>query len=208
MGGRDRVLDAARDAFDNDDPQFAAELLTYLIRIDRDDMDARLLKAAAFRKLGYAELNTTWRSWYLTSAMELDGSLTPAGVVGILKGIVYAKLDTQPAIDIIEGMRYRVKAEEVGELEITVSYHISDSDERLTASLRHGVLVVTEGLAEQTDARLVMTRETFNRIVKNELVTGEAIAAGSVQLEGDAKALNAFLQSFDENPFMDRLAIR
>jgi alkyl sulfatase BDS1-like metallo-beta-lactamase superfamily hydrolase len=171
-------------------------------------MDARHLKAAAFRKLGYAELNTTWRSWYLTSAMELDGSLTPAGVVELLKGIVYAKLDTQPAIDIIEGMRYRVKAEEVGEHEITVSYHISDSDERLTASLRHGVLVVTEGLTEQADARLVMTRETFNGIVKNELVIGEAIAAGTVQLEGDAQALNAFLQSFDENPFMDRLAIR
>ncbi len=208
MGGRDRVLDAARDAFDNDDPQFAAELLTYLIRVDHDDMDARLLKAAAFRKLGYAELNTTWRSWYLTSAMELEGSLTPAGVVGLLKGIVYAKLDTQPAIDIIEGMRYRVKAEEVGEQEITVSYHISDSNERFTASLRHGVLVVTEGLAEQADARLVMTRETFNRIAKNELVTGEAIAAGTVELAGDAESLNVFLRSFDENPFMDRLAIR
>jgi alkyl sulfatase BDS1-like metallo-beta-lactamase superfamily hydrolase len=105
-------------------------------------------------------------------------------------------------------MRYRVKAEEVGEQEISVSYHISDSDERLTARLRHGVLVVTEGLAEQADARLVMTRETFNGIVKNELVIGEAIAAGTVLLEGDAHALNAFLQSFDENPFMDRLAIR
>ena len=52
------------------------------------------------------------------------------------------------------------------------------------------------------------TRETFNGIVKNELVIGEAIAAGTVLLEGDTQALNAFLQSFDENPFMDRLAIR
>jgi hypothetical protein len=54
----------------------------------------------------------------------------------------------------------------------------------------------------------VGARETFNGIVKNELLIDEAIAAGTVQLEGDAQALNVFLQSFDENPFMDRLAIR
>ncbi len=69
-------------------------------------------------------------------------------------------------------------------------------------------LVAIEGLAEQADARLEMTRETFNRIAKNELVTGEAIESGNVRLEGDAEALNVFMQSFDENPFVDRLAIR
>ncbi|MCZ6828641.1 MAG: hypothetical protein O7F73_03490 [Gammaproteobacteria bacterium] len=76
---------------------------------------------------------------------------------------------------------------------------MGDGDERLTTSLRHGVLVVTEGLSEQADARLEMTRESFNRIVKGEIVMGDAIAAGTVLLAGDAEVLNVFLQSFDEN---------
>ena len=35
----------------------------------------RNIKAAAFRNLGYAQMNINWRNWYLTSAMELDESL-------------------------------------------------------------------------------------------------------------------------------------
>ena len=52
MGGRDRVLNEARQSMDAGDAQWAAELTTYLIRIDHEDRDARAVKAAAFRKLG------------------------------------------------------------------------------------------------------------------------------------------------------------
>jgi len=51
----------------------AAELATLLIRIDRDDQAARAVKAASFRKLGYAQINGVWRSWYLSAARELEG---------------------------------------------------------------------------------------------------------------------------------------
>jgi alkyl sulfatase BDS1-like metallo-beta-lactamase superfamily hydrolase len=72
MGGRDRVLTVAQQSFDGGDSQWAAELATRLIRIDRDDMAARRLKAAAFRKLGYAEINAIWRNWYLSAARGLE----------------------------------------------------------------------------------------------------------------------------------------
>jgi len=55
MGGRDRVLTVAQQFFDDGDPQWAAELASRLIRIDRDDMTARRLKAAsaaASRRVG------------------------------------------------------------------------------------------------------------------------------------------------------------
>ncbi len=61
-----------------EDWQFTAELTTYLIRIDVDDSEARRLKAAAFRHLGYAQINPTWRGFYLTGALYLDGTITDA----------------------------------------------------------------------------------------------------------------------------------
>src|SRR5882757_3467709 len=73
MGGRDVVLAASIKAFEEGDPQWAAELATLLIRIDREDQAARAVKAAAFRKLGYAQINGVWRSWYLSAARELEG---------------------------------------------------------------------------------------------------------------------------------------
>jgi len=65
-------VDFADKAFEDGDSQWAAELATRLIRINHDDMEARRLKAAAFRKLGYAEMNAIWRNWYLSGARGLE----------------------------------------------------------------------------------------------------------------------------------------
>jgi alkyl sulfatase BDS1-like metallo-beta-lactamase superfamily hydrolase len=62
MGGRGRVIEVAENALSDDDPQWAAELATLLIRIDRDDAAARRIKAASFRKQGYAQINAIWRN--------------------------------------------------------------------------------------------------------------------------------------------------
>lgn len=72
MGGREKILVEANRAIDNKEYSWAAEILTYLIRLDNNDMDARKLKATALRNIGYECENATWRNWYLTCAMGLD----------------------------------------------------------------------------------------------------------------------------------------
>src|SRR5690606_2039286 len=51
MGGREKVLLAAGDAYLKGDYQWAAELAGYAIRIDHDDQLAREIKARSFRRL-------------------------------------------------------------------------------------------------------------------------------------------------------------
>ena len=75
MGGLKDVLNAAKKAAKAGDHQWAAELTTHLVRIDNNDMEARLIKAEALRQLGYGRTNNNWRNWYLTSAQELDGTI-------------------------------------------------------------------------------------------------------------------------------------
>ena len=53
MGGRDKVFAVAEKAFFDGDAQWAAELTTPLIRLNKQDWPARHLKAAALRKLGH-----------------------------------------------------------------------------------------------------------------------------------------------------------
>lgn len=74
MGGREAILEAARKSAEAGEFQWAAEILTYLIRVDHGDMDARKIKAEALRKLGYRTENATWRNWYLTGADALEGT--------------------------------------------------------------------------------------------------------------------------------------
>lgn len=84
MGGRDAVIRAAREAYDAGDHQWCAELLTFVIRIDHADTEARRLKAQALRQLGLRQMNINWRNFYLSAALELEDHLpralqSPAG---------------------------------------------------------------------------------------------------------------------------------
>lgn len=75
MGGKEKVMVAARKAAEAGDYQWAAELATHAIRVDLNDMGPRDFKAEMLRELGYAETNNNWRNWYLTAAQELDGTI-------------------------------------------------------------------------------------------------------------------------------------
>ena len=79
MGGRETVLAKARNALDDGDAQWAAELATWVVRANKSDAEARALKAEALRVWAYNQKNATWRNWGLTSALELDGELDQAG---------------------------------------------------------------------------------------------------------------------------------
>ena len=61
--GRDKVFDLAREAIDIRDFQWAAELLTWIIRTNLNDSEARSLKAHALRQWAYEQKNATWRNW-------------------------------------------------------------------------------------------------------------------------------------------------
>ena len=75
MGGRDKLLLEAGNAYLMGEHQWAAELAGYAIRVDHEGRLAREIKARSLRKLGYASMNINWRNWYLMSAMELEGGL-------------------------------------------------------------------------------------------------------------------------------------
>jgi alkyl sulfatase BDS1-like metallo-beta-lactamase superfamily hydrolase len=50
LGGRDTVLETARQAIADQDHGWAMELLTHAVRVDTSDTQARRLKADAMRK--------------------------------------------------------------------------------------------------------------------------------------------------------------
>ncbi len=70
-GGADRLLKAANDALAADDSQWAAQLADYLLAIDKNDSEARRIKADALTKLARNMINATARNYCLTVAHEL-----------------------------------------------------------------------------------------------------------------------------------------
>lgn len=76
-GGRDKLLAAAKSALAEDDDQWAAQLADHLLAINKDDNDAKHVKADALTKLAHNMVNATARNYYLTVARELRDSTKP-----------------------------------------------------------------------------------------------------------------------------------
>jgi alkyl sulfatase BDS1-like metallo-beta-lactamase superfamily hydrolase len=199
MGGRKKVLEEADRTFISGDPQFAAELTSYLIRIDQNDMEARKLKAAAYRVLGYAAVNATWRGFYLTGARILEGSLDLDPIYSLLGDFLISPdvLRLFPALNQVEGMPLRLKAEETLDLIDAVGFRYTDTDEEYTLEIRRGVAEVRSGLPGNAVATIIGTRASIGPLLSGVTPVTEALKSSEIQIEGSPEALMQFLDHFE-----------
>jgi uncharacterized sulfatase len=70
-GGVDALLAQARTALRNGDAQWAAQLCDYLLALQPDAVEPKLLKAEALENLAEALLTATGRNYYLSVAQQL-----------------------------------------------------------------------------------------------------------------------------------------
>ena len=185
MGGLGAVIDAARDHHRAGDHQVAAELAQLALRADPASDDARLLKAAALRALGYQELNPIARSWYLTGALELEGAFDPDAFIGQ----AMAMFASDPTLEgVVKGWRYKLDAPAAADREIVVSVVAPDSGEAWTVRLRNSILVLEPG--RDGDADVVVEAD------------GPSLAAlpdtsGVTSIEGDMTVFEDFVSLLD-----------
>jgi alkyl sulfatase BDS1-like metallo-beta-lactamase superfamily hydrolase len=152
LGGRDAVFAIASDAARDGDHQWAAELVSHLVRIDRDDTEARLLKADALRALGYQTPNSNWRNFYLTAARELDGTIDYSLSIEINAPDQIAAM---PGSALLASLRFRIDPEVAGTTTFAAGVHVLDTDETVGLIVRNGVLEVTDSVP--ADARFVLS---------------------------------------------------
>lgn len=187
MGGTHAVLAVAKSAHTDGDHQFAAELALLVVRAEPENEDGKLVKAAALRALGYQQLNPITRSWYLTGALELEGSLDPDQILVAMT----AMLATEgTARDIVSAWRYQLDAEAAGETRLTVGMRITDTEQEVTVRLRNTILIVEDGVADDADAVVEVT--------SNQLA-GLGDVASVTTIAGDAEAFGRLVSFLDRD---------
>ena len=189
MGGRDAVYAAAIDAAEQGDQQWAAELLTHIIRINHEDWDARKLKAEALRQIGYMHTNNNWRNWYLTSAVELDGTIDFSRRLDIAAPDMVRAF---PTSKLVESFRYRLKAEDTLDVHMTMGFNFPDVNEAFGLKIRRGVAQFYERMPEEADVILEMDRATLIGLIVGEL---DFIGLDGVQPESPQVALATLFES-------------
>lgn len=167
MGGRTDVLEAAKKAAAKGDHQWAAELTTHLIRSDNNDQEAKLLKAESLRQLGFKLSNINWRNWYLTSAQELKGTIDFSNATDLASPDL---LRAFPTSELINGFRFRLKAEETLDVHMTFGFIHPDINEEFGLEIRRGVAQFHESLPDHADVILQMDRSVLESILLGEVV--------------------------------------
>ncbi|BBY33428.1 alkyl/aryl-sulfatase [Mycolicibacter minnesotensis] len=189
MGGADRVVDLAKQAFDSGDFRWAATLLDHVMFTDAEHADARRLYADTLEQLGYGAENATWRNFFLTGAAELRG-----GVLGTAVNTTSTSMLSQLAVEqIFDALAVRINGPRAWELDLTLDVVIADdSDYRLT--LRNGVLVQRRLVGGDGAADATVSVSTKMRLLAAAL--GDLQSAG-LQISGDQSALPRLLGVLD-----------
>ncbi|WP_041770394.1 alkyl/aryl-sulfatase [Metapseudomonas resinovorans] len=202
MGGREKVLLAAGNAYLKGDYQWAAELAGYAIRIDHDDKLAREIKARSFRRLGYASMNINWRNWYLMSAMELEGKLNGDAALQLSQAVRNAFLSPEmlknlPARIFLQNWVTRLDPEKSADVNLTLGFVFPDINEEWALEVRRGVAELHKGIPEGTTLKLTFDKTYLDTVISGENGLLKGALLGDVKVDGNLLDIKTFLGCFD-----------
>jgi alkyl sulfatase BDS1-like metallo-beta-lactamase superfamily hydrolase len=198
MGGRDHVLESALGAYNKADYQWAAELLTYLIRVNKDDAQARTLKAQALRQLAYKTENTNWRDWYISSARELDRKLNSMVTTAATSALAAPDILKQlPPGKFFEAMTVRLDPVKTADVHLIVGFRITDARRGYALEVRRGVAQLHESLPANADVTLSLKLADLQRIILHQTTFADALKAGEIKVDGKQAELERFFGFFD-----------
>jgi linear primary-alkylsulfatase len=192
-GGAGRLLTHARAKFDEGDYRWVAEMLNHLVFAEPDNEEARELQADTFEQLGYQSESATFRNAYLTGAQELrHGTLPsrPASHSGYL--------DAMTVDQLFDSIAVRVRSEDVGGVDVTLNMVFTERGERWILGLRNRVIhYVRDRHDDGADATVTVSQAALTEIASKRSTIDEAVAAGTLSIEGDADALASIVDNLE-----------
>ncbi len=200
LGGRDAILASANKALAEKEYGWAADLTTWLVRVNSKDREAREIKSEALRQWAYLQPEPGWRHFALTAAYELKNGplqMKGSGFMGGPELLVHTSI-----LKVLGFLPIRLKSEEVLQSNLKIGISISDLNENYTMEIRKGIMDIHQDLTTNMDAHIKMNRDTFMKIFALwKLDPEDAITSGEVTtVAGNGKILIEIL-SYIENPY-------
>jgi alkyl sulfatase BDS1-like metallo-beta-lactamase superfamily hydrolase len=193
-GGVEGLQRAAREALEKEQYEWAAELATHLIQLDPSSANAKQIKADALRALGQRQINANARNYYITQALELEGTVEIRDDTRPENALSF--VSTVPIGRFVAAMPANLIYERSADKDMLVGFRFPDVDEGYGIHIRRGVAEFQESFPENPQLTI-----TADSAVWRELVLGlrnpiKAFASGDVKFTGSALDLVGFLRLF------------
>ncbi|MCJ2065289.1 MBL fold metallo-hydrolase [Methylobacterium sp. J-088] len=198
MGGAGEVLNKAKAAYDKGEYRWVAQVAHHVVFADPSNQAAKSLEADALEQLGYQAEAGPWRNFYLTGAQELRNGVAKLPTPNT------ASPDTVRAMSLdlfFDYLGVRLNSAKAGNARAKFNFDIGNSDTYLV-ELENGVLNHTANMkGDQVDATVTLSRDTLNNIILQQTKLDDAIASGSVKINGDPAKLHEVVSYLDNFEF-------
>ena len=186
MGGAEAALQVAREAYDEGDYRWAAEVLDRIIFAGAPGVGADVnaaavsLQADTLVQLGYGSENGTWRSVYLAAAHELRHGIfgTPVSSAGLAAALTVPQVFSSVAV--------RIDGPRCWDANVTLSWVFTDLETTYVTQLRNGTLIHRAAAAPvDGTTTITLTRPLLIGLVTQTVDLGAAVADGRIAIDGD-----------------------
>jgi len=198
MGGAEAVIARARADFAKGEFRWVAQVMKEVVYAEPENTAARALCADALEQMGYQAESATWRNAFLYGAQELRHGVFKVPARGLLSADTVAGLSTDVFFDMLA---VRLDPAKAAGQAMVVNWHFTDRREKLALTLKHCTL--SHRLGEWSDeaaAAVTTTRAILDAIVLGRTRIADALAAGSLKIEGDPSRLAALFAMLEGPP--------
>jgi len=194
MGGRDKVLEAAKAAMDKKEMAWAGQLVNHLYRLDPQDQEVRLFKADVLRQMSYVSTGGNDRAHMTSQALALEGKVTLARLIPPAAASISASPNT-----FVDYFRVRIDPLKSGESEGFVQFEFSDGASS-GLHIRRAVAEFVEDPSQHAsnpDITLKMSGDSWAKLYLSQATPEEMIKSGDITVTGDAKEAARLINLFD-----------
>ena len=184
MGGREKVIEATKDALEKKEYAWAAKLANQLYLIDNQDKEARQLKADALRQMAYVTTGANDRAHLISQALALEGKISIARLIPPSNATIIAS-----PTRFVDYFRVRIDPEKSGETNKFLRFDFTDG----TSAGLHVRRAVAEFVPEpdkykrMPDITLSMSPEVWTKIYLSRALPQDLIKNGEIKVTGKSK---------------------
>jgi len=194
MGGRAKVLAAAKKALDDKEYAWAAKLANQVYLIDHQDKEARQLKADALRQMAYVSTGANDRAHLMSQALALEGKLTIARLVPPPVESIVAN----PA-RAVNHFRVRIDPTKSGDTNRFIRFEFADGS-KAGLHIRRAVAEFVpdpDVYQRKPDVTLSMSGQSWASLYLSQAKPEDLIERGEIQVRGDAAEAARLIDLFD-----------
>lgn len=193
-GGTEGLQREALEALEQEKYEWAAELATYLVRLEPSSTEAKKIKADALRALGRRQVNSNARNYYLTQALELEGEVEIEDRTKPENALSF--VSTVPIGRFVAAMPANLLYDKSADKEMVVGFRFPDVGEAYGIEIRRGVAEFKETFPDNPDVTITADSNTWRELVLGLRSPLKAFASGDVKFTGSALDLLGFLRLF------------